>query len=478
MKSKLLPLALATSVLVTVQTGPLAASELPVIGDASSGTITLDEEHRLGRAWLRVLRARAPQLNDPLVYSYVEDLVYQLAASSELPDRRLSLILLKNPTLNAFAAPGGIIGIHGGLFQYATTEGEFASVLAHELSHLSQRHYASSLEQQRRSLPLQLATLLAGLLIAASTDGDGAVAAIASSQAATQQQRLAFSRQNEREADSVGMQVLIKSGFNPRSMPDMFSRMQKSFRFLGNEAPEFLRTHPITESRIASGLDRANQYPDSGRQDSLSYQLMRARVDITQSEDINRTFAHYEDALKRDPSAANHYAFALAAISSERQQQALPSLQWLLSKQSQNLYFQMLQAEYWLASDNADIATDYLRRLLELYPDNHPLTVLYIQSLRQQQDNQQAVAVLKDHLRLYPESTHLWYQLAEVNGLVNDILGVHRARAEYFLLIGATSKAEQHLNRALKLRDIGERDRVILKERLKETEAVRDSLDF
>ncbi|OMH38799.1 hypothetical protein BGP75_06175 [Motiliproteus sp. MSK22-1] len=469
---------LLTAPLLLIQTTPLDASELPVIGDTTSSTITLEEEHKLGKAWARALRAQARQLNDPLVYSYIEDLIYQLASNSDLPDRRLTLIVLNNPTLNAFAVPGGIVGIHAGLFQYAQTEGQFASVLAHELSHLSQRHYATSLEQQRKSLPLQLATMLGGIILAANSDGDGAIAAIASGQAAFQQQRLAFSRQNEREADNLGMQVLMESGFNPITMPDMFMQMQKSFRFAGEQAPEFLLTHPVTESRIADSQGRAAQLPSTGKIDSLSYQLIRGRISTILSKDTHATYQYFTDLLKDNPGEPAHYAKAFAALNSEQPEAAQASIDWLLQKDSENLYYKILQSELWLAEGKPEKASAELRELLSLYPQNHPLTVLLIRSLRAQQKNNAAVEVLRKHLRSYPENTNLWYELAEANGLTDNILGVHQARAEYFLLIGATAKAESHLKLALKLPNISENDRVRLEQRLKETHEIKKSMEF
>ncbi len=458
--------------------GSPSASELPLIGDATSGSISLEEEHRLGQAWIRVLRAQSPQLNDPLVYSYVENLIYRLSTYSNLPDRRLTLAILSNPTLNAFAVPGGIVGVHAGLFRYAQTEGQFASVLAHELSHLSQRHYASSVEQQKKSLPLQIATIFGSILLASAGGGDSATAAIVSGQAALQQQQLAFSRQNEREADNIGMEVLVNAGYNPLSMPDMFSEMQKAARFLGRRIPEFLLSHPVTESRIADSQSRAIQLPLGGVRDTLNYQLMRSRVAAKLSKDISTNYKLLKEQLSRNPASLQHYAFALAAINHDRFLEAQDSVNYLLEDGPNKLDYKLLQAELWLAQEQGEKAERYLGDLLELYPDNHPLTVFYIDSLRLQQKNQLAVERLKQHLRRYPNNTSLWYELAETYGLADDILGVHQARAQYFLLIGATRKAEQHVRLAMKLPKISDHDRVVLKQLLKETEAIRESLQF
>ncbi len=476
MKSKLLPI--VAGLLIALSPASVPAAELPVIGDSSSSLISLDDEYRLGQAWVRVLRAQAPQLNDPFVYSYVEDLIFHLVANSNLQDTRLTLAVLKNDSLNAFAVPGGIIGVHAGLFRYAETESQFASVLAHEISHLSQRHYAASLEQQRQSLPMQVAAILGGILLAASTNGDGAVAAIASGQAALQDQRLAFSRQNEREADNLGMEVLVKSGFDPQAMPNMFAQMQKSARFVGDRPPEFLLTHPVTESRIADSLSRAAQLAAGGRSDSQDYQLIRARVNVALSSDPNGLYHQYRQALPAAPTQTQHYALALMAMASNHLEEAKNSVDWLLQQAPDKFFYQVLQAEWWLAADQPQRAQQQLSKQLQLYPDNHPLTVLLVRSLRKQELNQQAAELLKKHLRLYPDNSYLWYELAESYGLVNNILGVHRARAEYFLLIGATKKAEEHLKLALRVPGLNEQEQALIKARLEDTLKIRESMDF
>ena len=196
---------------------PVLASDLPSLGDSSSAIVSPEKEHQLGRAWLSILRGQVRQLEDPLLKDYVERSVYRLAESSQLNDRRLEFIILASPQLNAFAAPGGIIGVNGGLLLHAQTEAEYASVMAHELAHLSQRHFARGLEAQKRMQVPIMAAMLAGIVAAAAGGGDLGIAAIASTQAAAIQEQRRFSRQNEQEADRIGLVNLQKAGFNPRA---------------------------------------------------------------------------------------------------------------------------------------------------------------------------------------------------------------------------------------------------------------------
>ena len=240
---------------------PGHADDLPSLGDASSAIVSPQQEHQLGRAWLSLLRGQVNQLNDPQLKDYVETSVYRLAETSQLQDRRLEFILIDSKELNAFAAPGGIVGVNGGLFLNAQTEGEYASVLAHELAHLSQRHFARGVEaQQRMQLPM-MAALLAGIVLAAGGGGDAGIGVIAGTQAAAIQEQRRFSRQNEQEADRIGIQTLARAGYDPNGMADFFERMQRVNRGNsgGYQLPEYLRTHPVTTTRISETRQLANR---------------------------------------------------------------------------------------------------------------------------------------------------------------------------------------------------------------------------
>ena len=220
---------------------------LPELGDTSSSAISLDSEYRLGRLYIAQLRRSLPDLQDPIVQDYVEHLMYRLSEYSQLEDRRLELIMIKDKNINAFAAPGGIIGINAGLIYHSDNEGQFVSVVAHELAHLSQRHFARNLQRQKdRSLGNAL-ILLASVAIAASSRPD----AIMAGQQILVQQALSYSRSNEQEADRIGFLTMISAGYDPESMPQMFEKLQSLSRLSGANELEFLRSHPLTKKRIS-----------------------------------------------------------------------------------------------------------------------------------------------------------------------------------------------------------------------------------
>ncbi|WP_312257037.1 M48 family metalloprotease [Stutzerimonas nitrititolerans] len=432
--------------LACLLTTPAMTNELPSLGDSSSGIVSPEQEHQLGRAWLSLLRGQVQQLSDPLVKDYLERSVYRLAETSQLQDRRLEFVLLDSPQLNAFAAPGGIIGVNGGLFIHAQTEAEYASVLAHELAHLSQRHFARGLEaQQRMQLPL-MAAMLAGVVAAAAGAGDAGIAAIVSTQAAAIQAQRRFSRQNEQEADRIGLINLERAGYDPRAMPDMFGRLMRQYRY-DQKPPEFLLTHPVSESRIADTRNRAEQYPDGGVQDSLRYQLMRARIQLKFESTPGLSAKRFRAMLSDDPGLdAARYGLALAQIASGQLEDAASNLQSLLEKMPDDATYNLAQIELDITANRLQAAQQRVERLLQLYPGSYPVRQANIDLLTKQNRLDQAERELDKLVEVRRNDPDVWYQVSEIRGLTGNIVGLHQARAEFFALVGDYDQAIEQLD--------------------------------
>ncbi|WP_417792300.1 M48 family metalloprotease [Stutzerimonas xanthomarina] len=432
---------------------PVMANDLPSLGDSSSGIVSPEQEHQLGRAWLSLLRGQVPQLSDPLLKDYLERSVYRLAETSQLQDRRLEFVLLDSPQLNAFAAPGGIIGVNGGLFLHAQTEAEYASVLAHELAHLSQRHFARGLEAQKRmQLPL-MAAMLAGVVAAAAGAGDAGIAAIISTQAAAIQSQRRFSRQNEQEADRIGIVNLERAGYDPRAMPEMFSRLMRQYRY-DQKPPEFLLTHPVTESRIADTKNRAEQYPDTGVEDSLRYQLLRARMDLKFESTPGLSAKRFRAMLADDPDLdAARYGLALAQMKSGRLKEAATNLEPLLAKEPDDVTYNLAQIELDITANRLGAARTRMQTLLSLYPGNYPVRQANIDLLIKETKLQDAEQQLNALVEARPQDPDIWYQVAEIRGLTGNIIGLHQGRAEYFALVGDYDQAIEQLDFAKRRSD-------------------------
>lgn len=456
--------------------------QLPALGGGSASIVSAEQERRLGQVWLGLFRNQAPVVDDPLLQDYLEHLLQDLASYSELQDRRLSLIVVDNPTLNAFAVPGGVIGVHNGLILQARHEDELASVLAHELGHLSQRHFARNLElAQQQQIPV-LAGLLAGILLAVAAGPDAGMAAITATQAAALQSSLRYSRQHEQEADRIGMQTLEKAGYDTYAVVRMFEVMQRSSRLAGSRPPEFLLTHPLTESRIADARSRASQ---NGRlmavppDDTSDYPLMRARLRVrfaeTPSQAVHDAQARLRAGTDDKPDALG-YGLALALLRAGQAEQAARTLAPLLAAEPYRLPFVLLQAEIEEARHQRPQAEARLSQALALNPGNYPLTLAYAQLLQDRQRHVEAIDLLRQQSYRRPNDPAIHYRLAELHGLAGQIPELHQSRAEYFLLNGRLDEAERHLKLALNLLQGRHSEREIVRTRLEDVAVMRQIL--
>jgi predicted Zn-dependent protease len=428
--------------------------KIPNLGESSTSLFSSEFEYNLGRDWLKAFRRQAPTVNDPLLYSYLESMVFDLVTHSDLQDRRLELIIVDNPNINAFAVPGGIIGVHTGLFQYAQTEDEFATVIAHEIAHLSQRHFSRGVEMAQSQSPLNIAGLLAGILLAATAGTDAGLAAMTATQAALQDQQLRYSRANEAEADRIGLRLLYDAGMDPYAAPAMFERMLATTRYSSaNRLPEFLRTHPLSEKRIADTRTRAMQYPKRIRPVSLQYQLMRARVAVSLADTPEEAVTIFKNQIEGNPRSreAASYGLTLALTQAGRPDEAALVLDGIWAENEQRIEYVLADADIALAKGKADAAAKKIEARLLVSPGNHPLTMAYAHALQQGGQPHLAEEILLDQSRLKPNDPGLWYLLAEVQGLSGNIIGLHQSRAEYFILVGNLDAAQRQLSYALQL---------------------------
>ena len=429
--------------------------KLPVLGDSLSGTISTQAEYEFGRELFRNIRRQTPLLNDPIMEEYISSLTYKLAVHSELTDHRLAFVLIDSPALNAFAAPGGIVGVNAGLFLNASNEGQFASVLAHELAHISQRHYARNVEQARNSTIPNIAGLLASLAIMAAAGGEAGQAALMTSQAISHDNRLRFSRSHEQEADRIGIRNLYNAGFDPTDMSGMFEQMLR-LSSGSQKMPEFLSTHPLDENRIADSKNRANAYPDVVYIPNPEYQLMRERVIMHYSD---KPEAELEARRMRLPqlhgtdASAARYGMALALLKMGRHVEASENMSVLREQDPMRITYVLLEAEVAAAAGNHDKALNLLAEHLRINPGNHPLIMAQAATLAKTERYSEAVAVLEKQSIVRSNDLHLWYELAELQGLAGNISKVHQARAEYFICIGDFARAREQFNFALNLEE-------------------------
>lgn len=433
----------------------ISSDLIPNLGNSSSGLISIEQEKALGKAWLRKLKKHVKTYNNPIVTEYLTNLVYKLAPNSGVIDRDFTITIIDNPTLNAFAVPGSIIGINSGLFFNAASEQEFASVIAHELAHLSQRHYARMLEQQKRSSPVELAGFLASVLIAVSAGSEAGMAALASTQALSADRQLRFSRKNEQEADRLAIQVMADSGFNPRAMPLMFSRMHKQTRLRSESLPEYLSTHPLSETRISDTKGRAEQFPRTKYNDDIEYYFCKSIIITDYSESAHAAIEYFNNKLTRGSSQQKDIskfglAYAYLNVNPLKSQELLEEL---LAKYPNQISINIIYAKALSNSEKHHQSSKTLESQLNRNPNNYSISKALAESYLNADKIQRAKQLLVQLSKQHPEDHQTWYLLAEVAGLAGDITLLHESRAEYFFLTGRITRAIEQLGLAIQKND-------------------------
>jgi predicted Zn-dependent protease len=408
-------------------------------------------ERQIGRDFLKQIHASLPTIDDPLLKHYVAKHIADLSQYSELKEKVLSTVLIDSDQINAFAVPGGVVGINLGLFLYGRDVHEYSSVIAHELAHLSQRHFARGVEEQRAQAIPNLAAMLAAILLGAAGGGDAAIAAISTVQAVAQSRQLRYSRGRETEADRIGINTMVRANMDPDGMARMFGRMQRAYRF-SSTPPEFLRTHPLSETRVADARSQTQQYPKRTYEEDLDYAMMRARADIYYMDGAQAAVTKYARAAQEEPgSISAQYGYAVALSRAGDHEKALQIAEALFERDPQKLLYIGTYAEFLIAAKQSDEAAQLLAHQLVINPDNAPLSMFYARALTESERFTEAEAVLLRQSRVNKGDIDVWYNLAEVAGLAGNIISVHRARAEFFALHGAYQKAIQHLRYARRL---------------------------
>lgn len=424
---------------------------LPELGDSAAAIASPEEVRDLGQAWLRQFRAKVPESQDALMYDYLQHLLKKLADSSPLEDKNLELVVVKNPTLNAFAVPGGIVGIHDGIFLYAKNEQQLAGIMAHELAHLSQKHWQRSVQQQQQNRIPAMAGMLAGLVLMATSQSDAGLAALMSTQAATLQSMLRFSRENEAEADRVGMQTMVNDQMDPRAIPSMFESMLRAAQYAGDRPPEYLLTHPVTEKRIADSRNRAEQYPVRQYPDNPQYALIKIRARLNMADNPSVAIKQFQSEINAggDDPNANRYGIALAQTALRQFDAAEKTLKPLYETAPDNLFFALAMADILNGQGKYSQALAIAERVQAHHPRSYPATMVAINILENMKNYEKAISELEKLLPEYSSQPIVWYDLAELRGLAGDTGGVHTARAEYYILNGNFDKARQQLMYAL-----------------------------
>ena len=423
--------------------------DLPELGDRVSGAVSSDEEKAIGEMFLQQVYSNAPLISDPIIFEYTEHLIYRLSEYSQVKDRYFKILLIDDDSLNAFAAPGGIIGVNGGLFLYSDNEGQFSSVLAHELAHLSQRHFARNVLKSKDSNLASALVMVSSIAIALISNNPNAMAV---GPAILQSQSLRYSRLFEKEADRVGFANLVKAGYHPESMGEMFENMNEIRRLSGDLPPEFLLTHPLSSSRISDAFNAAENLPTEGtKKNSLEFSLIKARLEIYYENISQNSLRKFRERVNQDPTESNLYGLALAHQKNNNYEKSLELINKLISSYPKNLVLNNTKVDFLFESGKYEDALVHVNKFLEISPRNYPLSISKSKILLSMERYFESEEIIRDQLLRKNNNPELWLLLSEIQRSSKNIIGYHQSRAEYFLLLGQNERALNQLEFALKL---------------------------
>lgn len=430
------------------------ADGLPDLGEASQSDFSPQQERRIGEAIMRDIRASGAMVDDVEMTEYLNSLGYRLVANSEGNRQDFEFFIIRDNTLNAFALPGGYIGVHTGLIQSAQSESELASVLAHEIAHVSQRHLARIISKNQQSTLASLAAIAVAIL-AARSNPQVANAAITTAQAASIQTQLDYTRDHEREADRIGLQTLTRAGFDPRAMTSFFVRLQKFGRLYENNAPEYLRTHPLTTERIADIQNRVESMPYHQVPDSLEFQFARARLAAAQGTPQQAVKA-FDEALrekKYSNESAQRYGLVSALMRAGDHARAERELETLRRNAAPSAMIETLAARLKAEAGQPEAAMALYRAALKRFPHYRALVYGYAETLLQNRQERDALKLVTEQLKTYPDDYRLYQLQARSYAAQGKILLQHQALAEAYVRQGNLPAAIEQLQIGLKNRD-------------------------
>ena len=442
--------------------------ELPDMGDSSGTLITPAEEKEFGEAFFRSLHSQISINQDAEIQEYIQSIGQKLVANSDEPSHPFHFFVVMENDINAFAGPGGYIGVNSGLILMTEAESELASVMGHEIAHVTQRHLFRAAEAQSRLSIPTIAGTLAAILLGTQSPALGQ-AAIMAIQAGSVQFQINFTRENEEEADRVGMQILSGSHFDPRSMPTFFERLQQSTRYSGQAVPEFLRTHPVTASRISDTRGRAETYPYKQYPDSLDYQLTKAKIRVLTTPDTAEERKYFQSRLTQgttEQRTVARYGMGIIALKEEKYKEAETIFQSLTKEHPEQPQYSAALARTALDSQNYTTAVNRYQKLVEQFPDNEAIKLEYISSLLKEAKTEQARKIL---FSLNPETQKLpiyWELMAQVYSNLNQPAESHRYLAEYYYAMGQTKDAILQIRLAQESKGLNFQLSSILSERL------------
>ena len=425
---------------------PNLPPNLPDLGESAQAELTPQLERRIGESIMREIRRDPDYVDDPEVKDYVQQIGYRLVAASPGNRQDFDFFVVRDRTVNAFAMPGGFIGVHTGLLLTAQSESEFASVLGHELAHVLQHHMARQYDAQSKVSKLTLLAFALALLVGRSSP-QAATAAASAASAAPTAVYLNYSREFEREADRVGFQILDASGYDTAGMPTFFERLQTATRLYDNNAPVYLRTHPLTTERIADMQNRAANARYRQRADSREFQLVRAKLRAADGRP-EEAVAFFRTALAERRFAdetAIRYGYAAALARAKDFKLADAEISAVRKAAPPHPMFETLAAQIKVGAGDAAAAEGILVAAGQRYPDFIAIKYDRAAVLQTLGRNKEAAALLSELAKERPNDARVYQMLAKSYAALGARAQQHRSLAEAYYLQGSLPAAIEQL---------------------------------
>ena len=441
---------------------------LPDIGSPADAILSKSDEAQIGRAIMRDIRMSGQVVEDPQVTEYINEIGLRIAAQTNDGDHSFTFFVVDDPRINAFALPGGYVGVHTGLIEASRNEDELAGVLAHEVAHVTQRHIARAIHANSRQSILTTALMLGAMILgAAGGSSDAVQGAVAVAQGTAIQQQINFTRSNEYEADRIGISALAAAGFDPHGMASFFevmSRQQTTAPDL--RTPEFLRTHPVTTARIAEARNRAREIPRVQSTDTTNYGIAKMRLVVDRYDTAEQAIAWFEQRDYSGQSVAERYGRAVAYQRAGRHQDAQRIFAELVAKDHKVIAYHIGLGQTQLALENYEAGLDTFKAALRLFPRNVPLVIHYGESLLQLGKADQAHTMLLDLMNNVPPTPEQVRLIARAANEAGEEAEALYYMSEYQLMTGDLVGGINFLRRALALPDIQEIQRIRFEARI------------
>jgi predicted Zn-dependent protease len=422
---------------------------LPDFGDSAGSVISPAYERRLGQMFLKQVRQFSRIINDPEVESYIQAIGHNLSSHTDNIKQPFKFFVVDNPTINAFAGPGGMIGINSGVILNSGDESELAGVVAHEIAHVTQRHLARNFEEAKKySLPTAAAMI--GALIIATQDPAAGQAAITGIAGLNIQNQINFTRENEEEADRIGINLLAKSGYDPRGMPLFFERLQKLSKFSQSNAPDFFRTHPLTTSRIADTRARAESFPKKSFKNSHAYELIRYKLLVNSLQTPKEAILFLRNQLDKhegnlEEKLPIRYGLAYAYLADRAFAHANQQIKHLLKNDNNDVAYLLLAAKLETEQSKYDAAFKIYKKAYELFPDYKPVVMAYGRSLMDVGRAKETRDIMKNYERHHSHDLNSYALLGQAESALGNEIETAILHAEYYYLAGETKLAVEKL---------------------------------